>query len=347
MRHYNDYFLDEEEEFDDYSDNYENYERIHISLEEGHHDDTYIDGSRSRFDVRNGDIEGIYESWYGNGTKAVECEFLHGKLHGLCKRYNTEGEIIEYRTYDNGTALCGTLIDPLLCNAEEPVLSTGDKLTDDKIARALYVVNKEAKRFRNYLQEGLHRSYTQEMHDVLSELGKVEGPYKVEIGNKLTSTYVISYEEAKDEYYDNLHEVEINEVALEDADEDTDKEELQENIEFYRTLADSAEEVMDRMRERESIDRREALLERKAELYLLKHEVLAKLTTKSGDRFYAIHEFNDGKIRKCYKLGGFSFHGEEIDTVTPPNIGIIPADNMAVNDMTVQDAETILKNFIK
>lgn len=299
MRHYNDYFLDEEEEFDDYSDNYENYERIHISLEEGHHDDTYIDGSRSRFDVMNGDIEGIYESWYGNGTKAVECEFLH------------------------------------------------DKLADDKIARALYVVNKEAKRFRDYIQEGLHRSYTQEMHDVLSELGKVEGPYKVEIGNKLTSTYVTSYEEAKDEYYDNLHEVEINEVALEDADEDTDKEELQENIEFYRTLADSAEEVMDRMRERESIDRREALLERKAELYLLKHEVLARLTTKSGDRFYAIHEFNDGKIRKCYKLGGFSFHGEEIDTVTPPNIGIIPADNMAVNDMTVQEAETILKNFIK
>ena len=279
MRHYNDYFLDEEEEFDDYSDNYENYERIHISLEEGHHDDTYIDGSRSRFDVRNGDIEGIYESWYGNGT--------------------------------------------------------------------LYVVNKEAKRFRDYLQEGLHKSYTQELHEILSELGKVEGPYKVEIGNKLTSAYVTSYEEAKDEYYDNLHEVEINEAALEDADEDTDKEELQENIEFYRTLADSAEEVMDIMRERESIDRREALLERKDELYLLKHEALAKIITKSGDRFYAIHEFNDGKIRKCYKLGGFSFHGEEIDTVTPHNIGIIPADNMAVNDMTVQDAENILKNFIK
>ena len=84
-------------------------------------------------------------------------------------------------------------------------VTTGDEVKDKEVGKALYVVNKEAKRFRDLKREYHNRGFTNDVIDALKELGKVSGLFesdtygvKIEDENK---TYR-SLDDVREDIYD-------------------------------------------------------------------------------------------------------------------------------------------------
>ncbi len=57
--------------------------------------------SRS-FECIDGKIEGQYLQYYDNGKVYLKQRYLHGKLNGLSKQFNSDGSPRYYHTYKNG-----------------------------------------------------------------------------------------------------------------------------------------------------------------------------------------------------------------------------------------------------
>ncbi len=55
-----------------------------------------------KYMLKYGKKEGLYQTWYKNGQKFIECTYKEGKLDGICKIWHSNGEKIKEIIYKKG-----------------------------------------------------------------------------------------------------------------------------------------------------------------------------------------------------------------------------------------------------
>ena len=71
---------------------------IYEEVEEYHNDGSLM----CKYTLRFGEKEGLYQRWWENGQKWIECTFIDGKKYGLYKEWWSDGEKMTECTYRNG-----------------------------------------------------------------------------------------------------------------------------------------------------------------------------------------------------------------------------------------------------
>jgi hypothetical protein len=66
----------------------------------------------------NGRLDGLYQLWYENGQKELECTYVNGRTDGLYQEWFINGKLYNKRTYVNGK--CVVIHDMYVCNSSIP-----------------------------------------------------------------------------------------------------------------------------------------------------------------------------------------------------------------------------------
>jgi GNAT superfamily N-acetyltransferase len=202
-------------------------------------------------------------------------------------------------------------------------ITTGSEEKDNNIGKALYVINKEAKKYRDLKRELYDYYHGGEISEELASSLDVP-TYNIEDGYLFVESHVgekfYSVEQIKEEIQDCEDEIESSERRIEEADEDINIEEEKDNIDFQKEYIKECEELINTFEDWEDKLKygMDKLKDREEELYKLKSIALNKLSKgNSKELSDGVHEFPKGDIRRLYKLGNYSFHGEDIsDSVT-------------------------------
>jgi antitoxin component YwqK of YwqJK toxin-antitoxin module len=60
---------------------------------------------RTRWRMKNGQMHGLIEEWYPNGTKSAETNFVDGKRHGENRYWYQDGNPQKLQIYEHGVSV--------------------------------------------------------------------------------------------------------------------------------------------------------------------------------------------------------------------------------------------------
>ncbi len=137
----------------------------------------------------------------------------------------------------------------------------------------------------------------------------------------------------------------------EDFESEEEKEELEDDVYFQQDAIDELEKLREALEWYEDIKYRYII----DDIYELKNEVLEKfIGGKEVELSVGVHEFPHGDVRRLYKLGDYSFHGEDVsgDLTEEEGKNIqklekISSENVLAKDLPVRDAVKILRDFLE
>ncbi|MDY6148524.1 MAG: hypothetical protein SPI35_05875 [Porphyromonas sp.] len=246
---------------------------------------------------------------------------------------------------------------------EKKIVTTGNAQQDEKLATALYFINKEAKRFRD-----LKRAYFDDRHQVISEevykavkelksetemFFDARGAYALDKnGARIYGVEELRSLREETEQENSYLEVLIEEEGDEAEDPDTMQpavDSLKWNNEYLEDL-DRIEELFINFGESNMT----LFKAREDELYQLKNETLTRLVGENEKELACgMHFFENGDVRFVYEFSGLMFHGrdvseeftaEELEDVE--ELKEISSKNKLEGVMTIEEAEKIIGEFL-
>ncbi|MBQ7128988.1 MAG: hypothetical protein IJO19_03260, partial [Clostridia bacterium] len=233
-------------------------------------------------------------------------------------------------------------------------LEKGKSTENKELGEALYVINKQAKVYRdtqNALADFIYKS-----EPISSKETKVINDYLKSIDNRL------EFEGKEVRAYDNFDDYAYNEEELESAvkdfevgssiarnngiwvddyDEEWTKEEADERYNQLWKL----QRILDEHSNLKSLI--SDLKQEKLNLYNLKHDVL----TKSNVSPLEYHQFkNEDGARPYYQIGDFGFHGEIDENyngdVKNIDVDKISSENKLADTMTFDEAKEVVNKYL-
>lgn len=220
--------------------------------------------------------------------KTISMEFTNGNFQHLA--------IVETPRYEDANIVINSVEfdESKHPRDEQGKFTKLNKTQSDELGKALYTINKEAKKirdFRNEIKDLLF--YDIPISDTTIE--KLNDIYKDD--NIKFTEYGKPYLEGMyDERYESIEDVNRELESVEDEEEEKELEDLLwefnfgtiAHINLHNLLSDEEYE--------------------KQALYNLKQDVLKKYNPEK----IGMHRFNDDTVRELYKIGNFSFHSEDI-----------------------------------
>lgn len=220
--------------------------------------------------------------------KNISMEFTNGNFQHLA--------IVETPRYEDANIVINSVeFDESKHPRDEQGRFTSlNKTQSDELGKALYTINKEAKKirdFRNEIKDLLF--YGIPISDTTIE--KLNDIYKDD-NIKFTEYGKPYLDDMYDGRYESAEDVKRELESVEDEEEEKELEDLLwefnygtiAHINLHNLLSDEEYE--------------------KQALYDLKQDVL----TKYNPEKIGMHRFNDDTVRELYKIGNFTFHGEDI-----------------------------------
>ena len=217
-----------------------------------------------------------------------------------------------------------------------------NKKDENKIGVALYIINKEAKRYRDLKKEFYEDGLTISVFEGLKDAGALPDSAAIDewsrgvYGVKDSDDIIFTSEEEMDESLDVLKE-HTSPEDWEDFKEEIDK--LKDDLYDLNEILGSHREIFSKFSHKIS------------ELYNLKEQIIENL-----DDTYIIerHKFPAGDVRDLYKIGDFTFHGKDIQDELSDDeydkieeIEEISSENkLGDKNIPIQEAEKILNDFI-
>lgn len=230
--------------------------------------------------------------------------------------------------------------------------------TERTIGKALYTINKEAKKIRDirenlkeflFYQVDLEKStleYLKEKYPDVNFDSEKGAVYIDETDTTYTAEQLGEYiNELRNKVFRLYDEIEQTKENNEDATE------LEDDYEFNKSELDYVEEELQKLNE---VNLHEILKDSQKEidkLYNLKQKILNKFNNRKQGQ----HKFNDGSARNLYEIGGFTFHGEDIsDSLSQEEydkleqLDNISSENKLSDDekITTVDAINLLNDYL-
>ena len=238
-------------------------------------------------------------------------------------------------------------------------LSTGNIEQDNQLGKALYTINKEAKRVRDLKSEVYNQGLTDDVLKEIQSLGGISKSFNIENGGVWIETSnggrFRDLSDVKSSIHESVSEISELESKLQDADlEEDEKADIENDLEFEEEYLDELRDIESAFEEYDAIDKYDAFSlfnERIDELYAIKEGVLNELIANGSPD--GIHSFPSGDIRRVYKLGDYSFHGKDISDETLSeeeqnsieDLEEISSENKLDDKISVEEALNILSEY--
>jgi uncharacterized membrane protein len=235
-----------------------------------------------------------------------------------------------------------------------------------KIGESLYTINKEAKKIRDAkrdlfdYQRGNIKYIPENLADLIGL--KINEFRQIVVYDKDGQEYT-SLDKIKDDIRDYESDIDANENRLNEIDNDLDdsdneedfddlkkeKREIQEELDWQKDAVKNLESIKEEMEElNDSLEYgMSTLKEKESDLYELKNKIL-KLINPTAIEY---HAFKNGDIRPLYKIGDFTFHGEDVSETYEGEVSKeleeISSENKMTDKINPKEAISYLEGLLK
>ena len=228
-----------------------------------------------------------------------------------------------------------------------------------KIGESLYTVNKEAKKIRDAkrdlfdYQRGNITYIPENLADLIGL--KLNESGQIVVYDKYGQEYT-SLDKIKDDvsdYESDIYELKnrLNEIDndLDDSDNEEDFDDLKEELDWQKDVLKNLESIKEEMEElNDSLKYgMNTLKEKERYLYELKNKIL-KLINPTAIEY---HAFENGDIRPLYKIGDFTFHGEDVSETYEGEVSKeleeISSENKMTDKINPKEAISYLEGLLK